>query len=74
MEKFTWLDVNITAFQLVDHRTDLVKTMVKDWMLNEFKGLKSPLENEKTFRVNLETKSFIQTETKFISIKVFSKF
>lgn len=51
MEKYIWLDVNLTAYQLVDPRSDLMKSMVKDWMVNEFKGLSSPLENEKTFRV-----------------------
>lgn len=51
MEKYIWLDSNMTAFQLVDPSSDLIKDMVKEWMLNEFKGFKSPLENEKTFRV-----------------------
>lgn len=41
----------MTAFQLVNPSSDLIKGMVKEWMLNEFKGFKSPLENEKTFRV-----------------------
>ena len=51
MEKYIWLDVNMTSFQLVDFKSDSIKTMVKEWMINEFKGLASPLENEKTFRV-----------------------
>ena len=51
MDKYIWLDVNMTSFQLVDFKSDQIKVMVKEWMLNEFKGLTSPLENEKSFRV-----------------------
>lgn len=53
MEKYMWLDVNLTSFQIVNPNSLLVKNMVKDWMVNEFKGLNSPLENEKTFRVGI---------------------
>ena len=52
MEKYIWLDVNMTSFQLVDFKSDQIKGLVKEWMLDEFKGLISPLENEKTFRLN----------------------
>jgi hypothetical protein len=51
MEKYTWLDANMTAFQLVDPSSSAIKHLVREWMLDEFKGVKSPLENEKTFRV-----------------------
>ena len=51
MEKYIWLDTNITAFQLVDTSSPEIKFLVREWMLEEFKGFKSPLENEKTFRV-----------------------
>lgn len=58
MEKYIWLDVNLTAFQMVDPRTSLMKEMVRDWMLIEFKGQASPLENEKTFRVSIFKQKF----------------
>ena len=51
MERYIWLDVNMTSFQLVDFKSDQIKSLVKDWMLDEFKGLSSPLENEKSFRL-----------------------
>jgi len=41
----------MTAFQLVDFKSDQIKALVKEWMLDEFKGLISPLENEKTCRL-----------------------
>ena len=41
----------MTAFQLVDFKSDQIKALVKEWMLDEFRGLDSPLENEKSFRL-----------------------
>ena len=41
----------MTSFQLVDFKSDQIKALVKEWMLDEFKGLTSPLENEKSFRL-----------------------
>jgi hypothetical protein len=50
MEKYVWLDVNMSSYELVDSSSSMLKKMRKEWMLDEFKGGKSPLENEKTFR------------------------
>ncbi|RNA18160.1 Glutamate receptor kainate 2 [Brachionus plicatilis] len=49
MEKYVWLDVNFTSFEIIDSKSELLRSMVKEWMLNEFKGKPSPLVNEKTF-------------------------
>jgi hypothetical protein len=52
MRAYAWLDANISSFQYVDTSSYLTINLVKEWMFDEFKGNKSPLENEKTFRVN----------------------
>ena len=51
MRKFVWSDIKLMSFQVVDSQNQFIKDLVKEWMLIEFKGSKSPLENEKTFRV-----------------------
>lgn len=51
MEKYVWLDVNFTSFELIDSKSEPLRSMVKEWMINEFKGKPSPLVNEKTFSV-----------------------
>lgn len=57
MEKFVWLDVNFTSFELIDTRSELLRSMVKEWMINEFKGKSSPLINDRTFSVIFKLKN-----------------
>jgi len=51
MRKFLWSDIKLMGYQIVNSQNQFIKDLVKEWMLIEFKGSRSPLENEKTFRV-----------------------